>query len=116
MPTRLLGAGGVQFRDVPPDEHTQISAVDSARHAERSPYHQGLDDLADPKFRLSTDIIQPLLAGEPGEHLIERHGASLRVHIAEANTDPPAVVVPLDRLFDIRVAAALRLWRSLAGR
>lgn len=29
---------------------------------------------------------------------------------------PPAVVLPLDRLFDIRVAAALRLWRSLAGR
>jgi hypothetical protein len=45
-----------------------------------------------------------------------RQGATLRVHITEANTDPPAVVLPLDRLFGIRVAAALRLWRSLAGR
>ncbi len=40
----------------------------------------------------------------------------LRVQIDEAGIDPPAVLLPLDKLFDIRTAAALRLWRGLIGR
>ena len=30
--------------------------------------------------------------------------------------DPPAVLLPLDALFEIRIAAALRLWRKLLNR
>jgi len=39
-----------------------------------------------------------------------------RVHIDEAGTEPPAVILPLDQLFEIRAAAAIRLWRGLTGR
>jgi hypothetical protein len=31
-------------------------------------------------------------------------------------TQPTAVLLPLDRLFEVRIAAALRLWRALNGR
>jgi hypothetical protein len=37
----------------------------------------------------------------------------VQTHDAEA---PFAVLLPLDRLFDIRATAALRLWRGLTGR
>ena len=40
----------------------------------------------------------------------------MRVQITSTGTDQPAVLLPLDRLFDIRAAAALRLWRGLMGR
>ena len=40
----------------------------------------------------------------------------MRVQIASTQTGQPAVLLPLDRLFDIRAAAALRLWRGLTGR
>ncbi len=116
MPTRLLGAGGYNF--VMSRQTSTPSSVPWTARALPSvvPLIRVPDDLADPDFRLSSRSIQPLLADERGEHLIARRGANLRVHIAEASTDPPAVLLPLDRLFDIRVAAALRLWRSLAGR
>ena len=39
-----------------------------------------------------------------------------RVHIDATGREPPAVIIPLDQLFEIRVAAALRLWRDLTGR
>jgi hypothetical protein len=42
-------------------------------------------------------------------------GARIRVHSHDAEA-PFAVLLPLDRLFDIRAAAALRLWRGLTGR
>ncbi len=38
------------------------------------------------------------------------------MQIAHTGTDQAAVLLPLDRLFDIRAAAALRLWRGLMGR
>lgn len=41
--------------------------------------------------------------------------ARIRIHISEA-TAPFAVLLPLDRLFDIRAAVALRFWRALTGR
>ena len=38
-----------------------------------------------------------------------------RVHIDEAGIAPSAVLLPLDQFFENRVAAAIRLWRGLAG-
>jgi hypothetical protein len=71
------------------------------------------------------DLASPALA------LIQRHrnaladlatsnepsasGARVRVYNHEAEA-PFAVLLPLDRLFDIRAAAALRLWRGMTGR
>ena len=39
-----------------------------------------------------------------------------RVHMDEAGAEPPAVLLPLDQLFEIRAIAAIRLWRGLTGR
>ncbi|MGH7120951.1 MAG: DUF2285 domain-containing protein, partial [Acetobacteraceae bacterium] len=50
------------------------------------------------------------------EHIIERGGAILRVGSSATDAGALAVVLPLDRLFNIRAAAALRLWRGLMGR
>ena len=47
---------------------------------------------------------------------MELNGAPIRVQIIGTGVDQGAVLLPLDRLFDIRAAAALRLWRGLMGR
>lgn len=59
----------------------------------------------------------PVVAEEEAEQLIERRGRLFRLHVLETpGQDTPCVVLPLDRLFDIRAAAALQLWRGLTGR
>jgi hypothetical protein len=73
-------------------------------------------DLADPRFRLPLSALDAVFKGEGAARLVERKGAVLRVHIDEAGAQPPAVLLPLDQLFDIRAAAAIRLWRGLIGR
>ena len=74
------------------------------------------EKFADPDFQLPSHVVQSVVSAGPGEYLIERHGMVLRVNITEANAKPPGLILPSDRLFDIRAAAALRLWRGLTGR
>jgi hypothetical protein len=38
------------------------------------------------------------------------------LRVESAGADPSAVLLPFDDLFEVRVAAALRLWRVLKGR
>jgi hypothetical protein len=73
-------------------------------------------DLADPKFALKPLDLDAANGGGGPDHIIEHQGAMLRVHLHETSTGPPAVLLPLDHLFDIRVAAASRLWCCLTGR
>ena len=73
-------------------------------------------DLGDPKFSLSQIPLDMATGGSGPDRIIEDHGATLRVHVHETSTGPPAVLLPLDHLFDIRVAAASRLWCCLTGR
>jgi hypothetical protein len=40
-------------------------------------------------------------------------GAVFRFEADAAQVDPPAVLLPFDRLFEIRAQAAMRLWRAL---
>lgn len=40
-------------------------------------------------------------------------GALFRFEADAAHVDPPAVLLPLDRLFEIRAQSAIRLWRAL---
>jgi len=74
------------------------------------------EKLADPCFQLPAQVVRSVLSAGSCEYLIERHGMVLRANIAEANAQPPGLILPLDRLFDIRATAALRLWRCLMGR
>jgi hypothetical protein len=71
-------------------------------------------NLADPRFQLPS--LDPALIVEAGDHLLDRRGAVLRVHLDGTGADPPAALIPFDRLFEVRMAAALRLWRALNGR
>lgn len=56
------------------------------------------------------------MAAEGDDYVIERLGVEMRVHLDSGGVDPPAVLLPFDGLFEVRVAAALRLWRALRGR
>ena len=73
-------------------------------------------DLADPGFALSPLPLDSSVAGDRVERLVEIDGVRFRVHLDPAGADPPAVLLPLDRLFEIRAVAAIRLWRGLTGR
>ena len=73
-------------------------------------------DLAAPKLQADALSLGPALAEDGPERLIERQGSLFRLHILEAPGEQiPCVVLPLDRVFEIRAAAALRLWRGLTG-
>jgi hypothetical protein len=51
------------------------------------------------------------------ERLVELRGSLHRIHLVDDPAEETAcVLLPLDRLFDVRAAAALRLWRGLSGR
>jgi hypothetical protein len=72
--------------------------------------------LVDPDFGLAPAVLGTLLSAVDNDGLIERPGAILRVQTDPAGILPPAILLPLDRLFEIRVAAALHLFRALTGR
>jgi hypothetical protein len=74
------------------------------------------EDLADPRFALEARNLQPILAADDDDQILEFRGARVRLHRRSTDGEPIAVLLPLDRLFDIRAAAALRLWRGVTGR
>ena len=58
-----------------------------------------------------------MLAQDGSERLIELQGAVHRLHVVEdLGARTVGILLPLDRLFDLRAAAAQRLWRALSGR
>jgi hypothetical protein len=73
-------------------------------------------ELAHPKFKPRPLSLGPILGAEGDDYVIERLGAEMRVHLDSGGADPTAVLLPFDGLFEVRVAAALRLWRALNGR
>lgn len=73
-------------------------------------------ELGNPKFKPIPLSLEPVLAAKGDDYVIERLGARMRVHLDSRGTDPPAVLLPLDGLFEVRVAAVLRLCRALHGR
>jgi hypothetical protein len=50
------------------------------------------------------------------EHVLLRGPSAFHLHMSSSGANPPAVLLPLDKLFEVRAAAALRLWRALAKR
>jgi hypothetical protein len=73
-------------------------------------------ELGHPRFKLGPLSLDPVLAAEGDDYVIERLGVEMRVHLDSGGVDPAAVLLPFDGLFEVRVAAALRLWRALNGR
>ena len=74
------------------------------------------DGLASPEFQLPPGALALIDTEEPGAQIVDWFGPVLRVQIVASIAGEIAVVLPLDRLFDSRAAAALRLWRALNGR
>jgi hypothetical protein len=72
-------------------------------------------DLADPGFRLSLPP-EFALPSDGGDLVVEHPSGTFRLRAAGAAQEPLAIILPLDGLFDARVAAALRFWRHLADR
>jgi hypothetical protein len=73
-------------------------------------------DTADPKFTLPESVIDAAKGGGDADRVIEHLGSTHRLHLHEVGAGQPAVLLPLDQLFEIRASAAVRLWRSLTGR
>lgn len=73
-------------------------------------------DHADPEFRHPLLSLAPTAVADGAERIIKSKGTTLRVHIDPTGAEPLAVILTLDRLFEIRATAAVRLWRSLTGR
>jgi hypothetical protein len=69
--------------------------------------------LRDRRFGISYPALKTLAA--PGEHLLTAKGTQHRVLANDDVGDQTAVLLPLDRFFEIRVKSALRLWRSLSN-
>lgn len=117
MPRRRnsLGAGGYDFKA---DRHPSPSKT--ALWTPRAlPTVVALTEVpdghADPSLALVSRKLDSILAGEDDDQIVELSGATVRLQWLEGARESVGVLLPLDRLFDIRVAAALRLWRGLTG-
>ena len=73
-------------------------------------------DFADPKFDIAPDVLHALISAGHKDGFVKQTGETFRVLADTASIVPPAVILPFDRLFDIRAAVALRFWRALMGR
>jgi hypothetical protein len=69
--------------------------------------------LTDRRFAASYPALKALAA--PGEHLLTAKGKQHHVLVNDDFGDQAAVLLPLDRFFEIRVKSALRLWRTLSN-
>ncbi len=114
-PRRSLGAGGYDFeRNLNPARHAALwtaQTLPSVVTLTKLP-----DGLAEPRLELDARSLQSVLAIGDNDQVVELRGARLRLHREDKASPPVAVLLPLDQLFNIRAAAALRLWRALTGR
>jgi hypothetical protein len=72
-------------------------------------------ELASPKLFLQSLPVDADIVADGAEHVIDSRGERFRLHFDGPAPRSPAVILPLDRLLAVRVAAVLRLSRSLAG-
>jgi hypothetical protein len=71
---------------------------------------------SNPAFRSPVGASRILSALSPGDHILRVSGVVLRLHISTFGIKTYGVALPLDRLFEYRVAAAMNVWRWLSGR
>lgn len=111
------GAGGCDFA-IPEHSHAEYATLwTPASLPSVIPIVPLPPDLAAPNLQADAIPLGPALAEDGPERLIDRRGSLFRLHILEPTGEQiPCVVLPLDRLFEIRATAALRLWRGLTGR
>ena len=74
------------------------------------------DDISDPRFRIAFPSLNNVRTGDGPEQVLLRGSSAFHLHLNSGGAHPPAVLLPFDKLFEVRAAAALRLWRGLAKR
>lgn len=72
-------------------------------------------ELASPDLILQSLPTDADIVADGNEHVIDVRGERFRLHFDVLVPGSPAVLLPLDRLLAVRLAALLRLSRSLAG-
>ena len=111
------GAGGCDFVMPEPRRAVRPALWTAASLPSVIPITPLPPDLADRNLQADGLSLGPPLTEDGPEWLINRRGCLFRLHILEIPGEQvPCVVLPLDRVFEIRAAAALRLWRGLTGR
>ena len=74
-------------------------------------------DLADANRKGGPVPLGPAVTQQEPAQLVRIRNTEFRLHILDRNGGQmPCAVLPLDQVFGIRAAAAIRLWRCLAGR
>jgi hypothetical protein len=71
-------------------------------------------DFADAKFSTNYALLATWARAQ-GEQVLSHRGSVYRVLIDALDQHAPAVMLPLDRLFEVRARSAVRLWRALSG-
>ena len=111
---RSQNAGGFDFEDGLPE----LPASDVRWTAKVLPslvtLTRAAEGLVNPSFMIAASLIAALSQVDL-EGFVDLAGAHMRIDGLDMS-GPYAALLPLDRLFEIRVAAALRLWRALNGR
>jgi hypothetical protein len=113
---RSRGTGGCDFEAGLGACEAKAIRWTAQSHPATVPVTEARAGLADPEFRLPSETLQALCVSANGEHVVTLHGEAFRFFIDALPGQGPAVLLPLDRLFDIRAHAAVRFWRSLIGR
>jgi Uncharacterized conserved protein (DUF2285) len=111
------GAGGCDFVMPEPRRAVRPALWTAASLPSVIPITPLPPNLADRNLQADGLSLGPPLTEDGPDWLINRRGCLFRLHILEIPGEQvPCVVLPLDRVFEIRAAAALRLWRGLTGR
>jgi hypothetical protein len=71
-------------------------------------------DFADARFSANYALLAAWARAQ-GEQVLEHRGRPYRVLVDALGGGAPAVVLPLDNLFEIRARTAVRLWRVLSS-
>ncbi len=74
------------------------------------------ENLADPKFQVGFPPLNDSRTTGKPERVLHLASSVFRVHVDGTGANPLAVLLPFDRLFEIRATAALRLYRALRRR
>ena len=59
------------------------------------------EDIADPRFRIAFPSLSSVRTIDGPEHILQLGPSGFRVHIGSRRANMPAVLLPLDKLFDV---------------
>lgn len=116
MPRLSPGVGGSDFPNATGSTPTGRVLWTAQALPSVTPLTDLPESLAAPDLRLPPTPLASALPSSPGDFFADHRGDHHRLEVLCPIRGQYAVLLPLDRVFDLRAAAALRLWRSLTAR